>query len=82
MAEDRARRLADRGSTLLQRSHTSADSHLHCASEHFSKTASPSAHLLVAGLSSLTCIRSSSIFGMRPTPNGQKHRRPADARSA
>ena len=70
MADDRARVLADSGSTRLQRSHTSADTHLHCASEHFSNCLSPRppAHRL---LSSLTCIRSSSIFGMRPTPNGQ-----------
>jgi hypothetical protein len=70
MADDQARKLADKGPTLLERSHTSADIHLHCASEHFCKTASPSARPLVA-CSSSTCIRSSSIFGMRPTPNAQ-----------
>jgi len=70
MADDRARKLADKGSTPLQRSHTFADSHLPCASEHFNNSFSPRspAHRL---LSSLTCIRSSSIFGMRPTPNAQ-----------
>jgi hypothetical protein len=41
MADDQARKLADNGSTPMQRSHTSADTHLHCASEHFSNCFSP-----------------------------------------
>ena len=70
MADERPRKLAGKGPTLLQRSHTSADTHLHCVSEHFSNCFSPSppAYRL---LSSLTCIRSSSIFAIRPTPNDQ-----------
>lgn len=40
MADDRARKLADKGSTRLQRSHSSADTHLHCSSEHFSNCCS------------------------------------------
>ena len=70
MADERPRKLAGKGPTLLQRSHTSADTHLHCVSEHFSNCFSrrPPGH---RWLSSLTRIRSSSIFGMRPTPNGQ-----------
>jgi hypothetical protein len=70
MADDRVQKLAAKGSTPSRCSHTSADTHFHCASEHFSNSFSPrpAAH---RWLSSLTRIRSSSIFGMRPTPNGQ-----------
>ena len=51
MADERARKLADKGSTPFQRSHTSADTHLHYASEHFSNYCSPApTRLDTAGL--------------------------------
>ena len=71
MADERARKLAESALKPSCSARTLPPTlNLNCASEHFSNCFPPRP-LVHRLLSSLNCIRSSSIFGMRPTPNGQ-----------